>query len=79
MNNKNNLAIIGPNKNETENNKNISKDHKDSKDNINNKGDEIGWCNYFYYLIAIKKNNPKIKYYKELREQIIGEESLFQN
>jgi len=34
---------------------------------------------FFCYLIHLKTNNPKIKYYEEIREQIISEQSLFQN
>ena len=71
-------------KNESINNKNIleNKNLKDSKDNKNNKNiedEELGWYKFFCYLIQFKRNNPKIKYYEELREQIISEESLFQN
>ena len=71
-------------KNKSVNNKNILeiKNLKDSKDNKNNKNikdEEFGWSNFFCYLTQIKKYNSKTQYYKELREQIISEESLFQN
>ena len=83
-NNISNLTIINQNKNVSANIKNISekknlKDSKDDKYNNKIKDEEIGWSKFFCYLIQIKKNNPKIQYYEELREQIISEESLFQN
>ena len=83
-NNNSNLTIINQSKNESANIKNIfeRKNLKDSKDNKYNKkikDEELGWSKFFCYLIQFKKNNPKIQYYIELREQIISEESLFQN
>jgi len=83
-NNISDLTIIDKSKNESANIKNIleRKNLKDSKDNEYNKkikDEELGWSKFFCYLIQFKKNNPKIQYYVELREQIISEESLFQN
>ena len=83
-NNNSNLTIINQSKNKSANIKDIleRKNLKDSKENKYNnkiKDEEIGWSKFFCYLIQFKKNNPKMQYYKELREQIISEESLFQN
>lgn len=83
-NNNSNLTIINQSKNKSANIKDIleRKNLKDSKDNKYNnkiKDEEIGWSKFFCYLIQFKKNNPKMQYYEELREQIISEESLFQN
>ena len=36
-------------------------------------------CDYLFYLILCKQVNPHIKYYEELRKQIISEESMFHN
>ncbi len=72
-NNNSNLPIIDQNKNVSRKNNKISKDNK------NNKDEEFGWCQFFFYLTHLKRSNPKIRYYEELREQIISEENLFQN
>ena len=76
-----NRKIINFENNIVEQNKNeLRKNNKDNKDNNKNiKDEEFGWYMFFCYLIHLKRNNPKIKYYEEIREQIISEESLFQN
>ena len=44
-----------------------------------NKKDSFNCFDYFFYIIACKQINSKIKYYEELRRLIISEECMIQN
>ena len=39
----------------------------------------FSFIEYFKYAICLKKNNPKILYYEDFRNEIISEENLLQN
>ena len=54
-------------------NKNIEESNGELKEN------KFTWFNYLCYLICLKKNNRKIKFFEDFRARIISEENLFQN
>ena len=57
-----------------------NKENKIIKDNSGEiKKTNITWFNYLCYLICLKKNNQKIKFFEDFRARIINEENLFQN
>ena len=83
-NKKKNYKVIN---NENKNKKYLENNDKYNNSDIDKNKDNIklynehnfNWFNYICYMICCGKNNPKIKYYENLRTQIISEENIIQN
>ena len=63
-----------------ENEKEINEENNNDINKQKNKEkNKFTWCNYMYFLLKCKHNNDNLKKIEELRELILGEESMFQN
>ena len=54
------------NKNNDENKKSLKKQ-------------KFTWFNYFFYIICLKRNSQRIKFFEDVRAQLISEENILQN
>jgi hypothetical protein len=60
----------------------FSEDERTKNNNENKqslKKQKFTWFNYIFYIICLKRNNPRIKFFEDVRAQIISEENILQN
>jgi len=61
-----------------ENNMEEPQNNKGNKESSSSKKKEFNWCKYIWYLITCGTSNKTIKYYEEIRENLISEENIIQ-
>ena len=61
-----------------ENNMEEPQNNKGNKESLSSKKKEFNWCKYIWYLITCGTSNKTIKYYEEIRENLISEENIIQ-
>jgi hypothetical protein len=60
-----------------EDEKTKNKNNDENKKSLKKQG--FTWFNFIFYTICLKRNNPRIKFFEDVRAQIISEENILQN
>jgi hypothetical protein len=60
-----------------EDEKTKNKNNDENKKSLKKQG--FTWFKFIFYIICLKRNNPRIKFFEDVRAQIISEENILQN